>query len=129
MLNKYIDFNTDKIKNAANDFEKDFFKLMNNSGYGKTMKNLRKTMSVRLVNNAEDYKRCVSKSRFVSQKIFSKDLVAIHEIKPVLTLDKPIYVGFSVLDLSKLLMYYLNYNYIQRKYDAELSSYLQTQVV
>ena len=115
MLNKYIDFNTDKIKNAANDFEKDFFKLMNNSGYGKTMKNLRKTMSVRLVNNAEDYKRCVSKSRFVSQKIFSKDLVAIHEIKPVLTLDKPIYVGFSILNLNQYLMYDFHYGYVKKK--------------
>ena len=74
-------------------------------------------------------KKYVSKLSFFSQKNFNEDLVAIHEIKPVLTLDKPIYVGFSVLDLSKLLMYYLNYNYIQRKYDAELSSYLQTQVV
>ena len=73
--------------------------------------------------------KCVSKPCFISWKDFHKYLVVLHEIKPVLTLDKPIYVGFSVLDLSKLLMYYLNYNYIQRKYDAELSSYLQTQVV
>ena len=58
----------------------------------------------------------VSKPTFVSQEIFSKDLVAIHEIKPVFTLDKPIYVGFSVLDLSKLFMYDYHYNYIKKKF-------------
>ena len=103
-LKKYIDFNTDKRKNVANSFEKDFFKLMNNSTFGKTMGNLRKRINVRLVNNAIDCKTYVSKPSFVSQKLFNKNFVAIHEIKPVLTLDKPIYVGFSILDLSKLLM-------------------------
>ena len=62
------------------------------------MKNLRKRIKVRLVNNAKDYKKYVSKPSFVSQKIFNKKIVAIHEVKPVLTLDKPIYVGFSILD-------------------------------
>ena len=114
-LKKYIDFNTDKRKNAANSFEKDFFKLMNNATFGKTMENLKKIISVRLVNNAKDYIRCTSKPRFVSQKIFSKNVVAIHEIKLVLTLNKPIYVGFSILDLSKLLMYEFDYNYIKSK--------------
>ena len=89
-LKKYIDFNRDKIKNAANSFEEDFFKLMNNSVFGKTMENLRK--------------------RFV----------AIHLIKPVLTLNKPVYVGFSSLDLSKLLMCEFHYKYIGSKFDANL---------
>ena len=92
-LKKYIDFNTDKRKNAANSFEKDFFKLMNISFFVKTMENLRKRIYVRLVNNAKDYVRYISKPIFVSQKIFSKNLVSIHEIKPVFTLNKPIYVG------------------------------------
>ena len=94
LLKKYIDFNTDKRKNAANSFEKDFFKLMNNSAFGKTMENLKKRISAKLANNSKDYVRCISKASFVSQKIFSKDFVVIHEIKPVLTLNKPIYVGF-----------------------------------
>ena len=69
------------------------------------MKNLKKRKNVRLVNNAKVYKKDISKPSFVSQKMFSKNFVAIHEIKPVLTLHKPIYVGFSILDLSKYLMY------------------------
>ena len=78
---------------------------MINSVYGKIMENLRKRINVRLVNNAKDYKNYVNKPSFVLQKIFSKYFVAFHEIKPALTLDKPIYVGFSVLDLNELLMY------------------------
>ena len=79
-LKKYINFNTYKRKNAANSFEKDYFKLINNGTIGKTIENLRKIMNVRLVNNAGDYKKYVSKPSFVSQKIFSKNFVAIHEI-------------------------------------------------
>ena len=97
-----------------------FLKLMNNSIFGKTMENLRKRISVKLVNNAKDYVNCISKPSFVSQKIFSKNFVAIHEIKPVLILNKPIYVGFSILDLSKLLMYEFHYKYIKSKFDAKL---------
>ena len=81
-LKKYIDFNTNKRKNAANSFEKDFFKLMNNSVFG----NLRKRISVKLVNNAKDHIRYISKPSFVSQKISSKNFFAIHELRPVLTL-------------------------------------------
>ena len=86
---------------------------MISSNYGKTMENLRKRTNVRWVNNAKDYKKYVSKPSFVSQKIFSENFAAIYEIKPVLTLNKPINVGFSLLDLSKLLMYEFHYNYIK----------------
>ena len=103
-LKKYIGFNTDKMKISANSLEKYLFKLMNNSVFGKKMENLRKR-SVKLVSNSKDYIRFISKPSFVSQKMFSKNFVAIHDIKPVLTLNKPVYVGFSILDLSKLLMY------------------------
>ena len=110
-----------KHKNAANSFEKYFFKLRNNSVFGKTMENLRKRINVRLANNAKDYMRYISKPSFVSQKIFSKNFVDVHEIKLVLTLNKPIYVGFSILDLSKYLMNEFHYKYILKKYDANLS--------
>ena len=73
-----------------------------------------------MVNNAKDYVRSIRKPKFVSQKIFSKNFVAIHEIKPVLTLNKPFYVGFSILDLSKYFMYEIHYKYIKSKFDAKL---------
>ena len=93
---------------------------MNNSVYGKTVENLRKRIKVRLVNNAKYYTKYVNKLSFVWQKIFNKRFVAIYEIKPVLTLDKPIYVAFSILDLSKYLMYRFHYKYIKRKHNAKL---------
>ena len=111
-LKKYIDFITDKRKDAGNSFEKDLYKIMNNSVYGKTMQNLRKRVMVRLVNNAKNNKKWVSRPSFVSQKIFSRNFVALHKVKRVLTLDKPIYIGVSILDLSKLLMYEFHYNHI-----------------
>ena len=70
--------------------------------------------------NAKDYVKRISKPSFVSQKIFSKNFVAIHEIKPVLILNKPIYVRFSILDLRKLLIYEFHYKYIKSKFDAKL---------
>ena len=90
------------------------------SVFGKTMENLRKRISVKLINNAKDYVKCISNPSCVSQKIFSKNFVAIHEIKPVLTLIKLIYVGFSILDLRKLFMHEFHYKYIKSKSDAEL---------
>ena len=100
-MKKYIDFNTEKRKNAANDFEKGFFKLMINSAYGKTIENLRKRINVRLGNNKKGFLKYTSKSTYVTHKLFDKDYAAIHEIKLVLVLNKPVYVGFTVLDLSK----------------------------
>ena len=119
-LKKYIDFNTDKRKDAANKFEERLFKQMINSVFGKTMENLRKIICVKLINNAKHYVRCASRPSFVSQKIFNKNFVAVHKIKPVLTLNKPIYVGFSILELSKSLMYEFNYGYMKSKFDAKL---------
>ena len=78
-LKKYVDFNTDKRKNAANRFKKDFFKLMNNSTFGKTMENLSKGINFRSVNNGKDYIRYTSKPSFVSQ-ILNKSFVTIHEL-------------------------------------------------
>ena len=88
MVKKNINVNTDKRENATNIFEKNYFKLMSNSAFGKTVENLRKRMTVKLVNNAKDYFKCISKPSFVSQKKFSKNFVAIHEIKPVLILNQ-----------------------------------------
>ena len=111
-MKKYIDFNTEKRKNATNDFEKDYFTLIINSVYGKTMENLRKRINVRLVNNAEKILKYTTKPTYITHKIFDKDFAAIHEIKQVLILNKPIYVGFTVQELSKWLMHDFHYNFI-----------------
>ena len=106
--------------NASNDFEKDFSKLMINSVYGKTMESLRKIINVRLVNNEKDFLKYTSRPTYITHKIFGKDYAAIYEIKPVLILNKPIYVGFTVLELSKWLMYDFHYNFIKKHVDTEL---------
>ena len=108
-LKSYIDLNTEKRKEAKNPFEKDFFKLMNNSVFGKTMENLRRRVDVRLVTNEETLLKHTSEPSFVSSKIFNENLMAIHKVKEVLKLDKPIYVGSSILDISKTLMYDFHY--------------------
>ena len=116
-LNQYIDFNTEKRKHANNSFEKDFFKLMNNSVFGKTMENLCKRVHVRLVTNEKKLDKINLKPTYVSSKIFNKNLVAVHKIKEMLTLDRPAYVGMCILDLSKTLMYDFHHNYIKKKYN------------
>ena len=108
------------------DFEKDFFKLMINSVYGKTMENLRKRINMRLVNIA-DFLKYTSKPTYITHKIFGKGDAAIHEIKPVLILNKPIYVGFIVLDLSKWEIYDFHYNLLKRI--LMVNCYLLTQIV
>ena len=119
-MKKYIDFNTEKRTNAANSFEKDFLKLMINSVYGKTMENLRKRINVRLVNNEKDFLKYTSRPTHITHKIFDKNYAAIHEIKPVLILNKSIYLGFTVLELSKWLMYDFHYKFIKKHFDVEL---------
>ena len=118
-MKKYIDFNIEK-KNAKNEFEKSLFKLINNSACGKTIENLRKKINVRLVKNTKDYLKYVSKPTFISQNIYGVSFAAVHEIKPVLVLNKPIYVGFTVLELSKYLMYDFLYTFIKKEFDADI---------
>ena len=84
------------------------------------MENLRKRINVRIVNNEKYYLKHVSKVTFISRKIFNKNYAAVHEIKPVSTLNKPIYVGFTVLELSKWLMYDFHYNFIKKHFGDEL---------
>ena len=101
-LAQYINFNTQKRMNAKNAFEKDFFKLLNNSVFGKTMENIRKRVDVRLVTDQKKLSKLASKPTFVNSKIFSEDLVAVHKIKETLTLDRPANEGMCILDLSKV---------------------------
>ena len=120
-LKEYIDFNTEMRKNAKNSFEKDFFKLMNNSVFGKTMENLRKRVNIELVTDEKRLNKLSAKPTYVSSKIFNENLVGVHTKKERLLLDKPSYVGMCILDLSKTHMYDFHYNYIKKKYpDSQL---------
>ena len=115
-MKPYIEKNTNLRAKAKNNFEKDFFKLMNNSVFGKTMGNIRNRVNVKLVNTKEKLKKLVAKPNFKSQKIFSENLVSVHMKKTSLTMNKPVYLGMCILDLSKTIMYDFHYNYIKPKY-------------
>ena len=115
-LKPYIDKNTYLRTKAKNNFEKDFFKLMNNSVFGKTMENIRNRVNVKLVNTDEKLKKLVAKPNYRSCKIFSENLVSVHMKKTSLTMNKPVYLGMCILDLSKIIMFDFHYNYIKPKY-------------
>ena len=115
-LEKYISLNTKLRTEAKNEFEKDFFKLMNNSVFGKTMENIRNRVVINLVNDKKQAEKLSAKPNFKHCNIFSEDLVAIHMKKTKLDFDKPVYLGMCILDLSKTLMYDFHYNYIKQKY-------------
>ena len=115
-LEKYIALNTDLRTGAKNEFEKDFFNLMNNSVFGKTMENIRNRVDIKLVNNKKQAEKLSAKPNFNHCNIFNADLVAIHIKKTKLVFNKTVYLGICILDLSKTLMYDFHYNYIKRKY-------------
>ena len=114
-MKKYIDLNTELRKDAKNEFEKDLYKLMNNSVYGKTMENVRYRVDIKLIDNVKEANKLFSKPNFDKNVIFSKNLVATHLFKTRIVLNKPIYLGMSILDLSKTVMYEFHYNYIKNK--------------
>ncbi|GFT83707.1 uncharacterized protein TNCV_2826231 [Trichonephila clavipes] len=119
-LKKYIDLNTEMRTKASNDFEKDFFKLMNNSVFGKTMENIRKRLDIRLCCDTKKVEKLIAKPNFRGRNIFSENLAAIHMNKTKVKFDKPIYVGMSILDLSKHLMYDFHYNVMKPKYGEHI---------
>ena len=85
--------------------------------YGKSIENITKRINVKLINDKKTYQKIVNKPNFISQKIIDKNVVAVHCSKKVLTLNKPIYVGFCILELSKLLMYQFHYHYVLKTFD------------
>ena len=115
-LKEYIDLNTELRTKAKNDFEKDFFKLMNNSVFGKTMENIEKRVNVKLVTKREEAMKLSSDPNFESFTIFDENLIAIHMKREKLFYNKPIYLGMCILDLSKTLMFEFHYDYIKNKY-------------
>ena len=116
-LKPYIDMNTELREKAKNDFEKDLFKLMNNSVFEKTMENIRKHRDIKLV--TKDKKRCklVSEPSYHTINLISEDLSIIEMKKTKVKMNKPIYLGLSILEISKTLMYEFWYDYMKPKYN------------
>ena len=114
-LKPYIDMNTAYRKNAKNDFEKDFFRLMNNAVFGKTMENVRKHRDIKLVTTNKRTNQLVSEPNYHTAKLFSENLLSIEMKKTKVKMNKPIYLGFSILVISKTLMYEFCYDYMKPK--------------
>lgn len=125
-LKTYIDLNTQYRAKAKNDFEKNFFKLMNNSVYGKTMENVDKRKDVKIVTEWENRGRrlgaraLIAKPNFHSLAHFTPDMVAVQLNRVKTCYDKPIYLGFTILETSKYLMYDFHYSYMKPKYKQNL---------
>ncbi|XP_060874527.1 LOW QUALITY PROTEIN: uncharacterized protein LOC132948180 [Metopolophium dirhodum] len=119
-LAKYIKLNTEMRKKAKNDFEKDFFKLMNNAVFGKTMQSKRKEMKMELVSCEKRLQKLINKSTFKYCTNYNEDLNAVALENKIIKFDKPIYIGFAVLDISKTKMYEYHYDVMQRHYGDKI---------
>ena len=119
-LKPYINFNTQLRTQAKNDFEKDFFKLMNNSVFRKMMENIRKHKDIKLVINTKDYLKNVMKPNFKSGVLFGENLMGCEMGKTKVVMNKPVYLGQAILDLSKIIMYEFHYDYMLPKYGYNL---------
>jgi len=115
-LKNYIMLNTRLRKASNNEFEKDFYKLMNNSVFGKTMENVRNRINFRLINTEDQALRVKNMKRFT---IFDEELVGVHQHKKEVKLCKPIYLGQNILDDSKVTMYNFHYNFMLKKVERE----------
>ena len=115
-MKEYIMLNNRLRKQSKNDFEKDFYKLMNNSIFGKCLENVRGRINFRLINSEESALRVKNMKRFT---IFNDDLVGVHIKKTEVTLCKPIYIGQNILDDSKFTMYDFHYNFMLKKVDRK----------
>ena len=117
-MGPYIRKNTDLRKLANNSFERDFFKLMNNSVFGKTIENIRKRQNVILVDDKAFALKLSSKPNFERATIFDENLIACHMKKQIgeVYFNKPIFVVQAILDISKTLMFDFHYNFIRKKY-------------
>ena len=116
-LKEYIDVNTELRKEATNDFEKDFFRLMNNAVFGKTMENVRKNRDIKLVKTDKKSNKLVSEPNLHTMKLIDYNLAIIEMRKVKVKMNKPIYLGLSILDISKIAMYEFWYDYVKSKYE------------
>ena len=122
----YIAFNTKLRMAATNDFEKDFFKLMNNSVFGKTMENIRKHRNIKLVTNKDKYLQTVMKPNFKSGVLFGENLMVCEMGRTKVVMKKLVYLGQTILDLSKTIMYEFHYDYMKLKFEGLQLCYMDT---
>ena len=116
-LKPYIDdINTKLRQKARNNFEKDFFKLMNNAVFGKTMENVRKYRNIKLVTTEKRRNYLLSEPNYHTATFFTENLLAIEIRKIQILMNKPVYLGLSILDVSKTLMYEFWFDYEKPKY-------------
>ena len=125
-MKPYIDFNTQLRTRTTNDFDKDFFKSMNNSVFGKTMKNIRKHRNVKLVTTEEKYLQTVMKPNFKSGVRFGENLMGCEMGKIKVVMKKPVYLGQAIIDLSKIVMYEFHYDYRKPKFKDPQVCYMDT---
>ena len=118
-MKPYIDFNTQLRTLATNDFEKDFFKLMNNLVFGKAMENIRKHRNIKLLTTEEKYLKTIMKPNFKSGVLFGENLMGCEMGKIKVVMNKPVYLDQAILDLSKIVMYEFHYDYMKRKYNSD----------
>ena len=116
-LKKYIDMNTELRKKASNDFDKDFFKLMNNVVFGKMTGNVRKHRDIKLVKTDHKRNKLVSEPNYDTMRLISENLSIIEMKKVKLKMNKPIYLGLSILEISNIIMYEFWYDYVKKKYE------------
>ena len=119
-MKEYIDFNTNLRTAAKNDFEKDFYELMNSSVFGKAMENIRHHRDIKLENNQKDYLKAVMHPNFKSRTLLGPDLMGCEMGKIKVVMNKPVYLGQAILDLSKLIMYEFHYDYMLPKYGSNI---------
>ena len=119
-MKPYINFNSQLRTQAHNDFEKHFFTLMNNAIFGKTMENIRKHRNIKLVTNKETYLKTVMKPNFKSGVLFGENLMGCEMGKSKVIMNKPVYLGEAILDLSKIVMYEFHDDYMKPKYGENL---------
>ena len=128
-LKTYINMNKDLKKKANNDFEKDFLKLMNNAVFGKAMENVRKHRDIKLATAERRRNYLVLDPNYRTTKLFTKYLLAVEILKTQILMIKPVYLGLSIRELSKILMYELWYDYVKPKYGKKQNCIIWKQIV
>ena len=112
--------NNDYRRDAKNEFEKNFFKLMSNAVFGRTVENVRNHRNIKLVTTYEKFNKYASEPHLMNVKCFSENLLAVEMRETEVFMNKPVYLGQAILDISKTLRYEFYYDYLQIKYSDKV---------